>query len=408
MSGKRKRGDVGGANKKPRTNLKFKLSWREEGELKPGVPSLVYLDGSDATPSKSVAGFDIDWTIIRTKSGRKFPTGPSDWTFFDPKVSVKLKELYEEGKKVVFFTNQGGIEKGNTTIKELQDKYEDIINSLDIPVQIFISTGNDHYRKPGPLMWEYMEKNCNGGTSIDQSSSLYVGDAAGRKKDWIKGKPKDFSCSDRMFAANVGVPFYTPETFFQGLKEAGFEWGSLNVTEFLKTTQGKIQPEKLHRDEQEVVLLVGRPASGKTTVAKRYFTPRGYTQVNRDTLGTKEKCLKVAAEGLKNKKSIVVDNTNPKREDRKAYIDLAKKSSVPVRCIRLKVSPELSYHLNMYRQNKSKGVERRVPMVAYRTFDKYFEEPKVSEGFSEVIELDFVPSFESEEDEGMFKQWTNM
>ena len=277
MSGKRKRVEVGGANKKPRTNLKFKLSWKEEGELKPGVPSLVYLDGPDATPSQSVAGFDIDWTIIRTKSGRKFPTGPSDWTFFDSKVPVKLKELHDEGKKIVFFTNQGGIEKGNssiltgqsllfygptivilwaiihifvgnTSIKELQDKYEDIINSLDIPVQIFISTGNDHYRKPGPLMWEFMEKNCNGRVSIELSSSLYVGDAAGRNKDWIKGKPKDFSCSDRMFAANVGVAFYTPETFFQGLKEASFEWRSLNVKEFLKTTQGKEPPEKLHSD----------------------------------------------------------------------------------------------------------------------------------------------------------------
>ena len=114
MSGrKRKRSEVGGASKEPKTNLKFKLDWQEEGELKPGVPSLLYLHGPDATPSKSVAGFDIDWTIIRTLSGRKFPTEPEDWTFFDPKVSVKLKELYDEGKKIVFFTNQGGIEKGN-------------------------------------------------------------------------------------------------------------------------------------------------------------------------------------------------------------------------------------------------------------------------------------------------------
>ena len=156
------------------------------------------------------------------------------------------------------------------------------------------------------------------------------------------------------------------------------------------------------------MLLVGRPASGKSTLTRRHFIPNGYTQVNRDTLGTKEKCLKVAAEALKNNKSVIVDNTNPKKEDRKAYIDLANKSKVPIRCIHLKVSSELSYHLNMFRQNVTKGDQRRVPDVAYRTFDKYFEEPKASEGFSEVTVLDFVPKFDSKDEEELFKQWTSM
>ena len=41
---------------------------------------------------------------------------------------------------------------------------------------------------------------------------MFVGDAAGRAKGWAPGKPKDFSCTDRMFAANAGVQFATPET----------------------------------------------------------------------------------------------------------------------------------------------------------------------------------------------------
>lgn len=44
---------------------------------------------------------------------------------------------------------------------------------------------------------------------MDKTTSLYVGDAAGRAKDWAKDKPKDFSCSDRMFAANIGISMYT-------------------------------------------------------------------------------------------------------------------------------------------------------------------------------------------------------
>ena len=39
----------------------------------------------------------------------------------------------------------------------------------------------------------------------DMSKCLYVGDAAGRAKEWFPEKPKDFSCSDRMFAANLDI-----------------------------------------------------------------------------------------------------------------------------------------------------------------------------------------------------------
>ena len=63
------------------SKIEFNLEWKEEGELKPGIPELIYLDGPDATQSSKVAGFDIDYTIIKTKSGRKFATGPSDWVF---------------------------------------------------------------------------------------------------------------------------------------------------------------------------------------------------------------------------------------------------------------------------------------------------------------------------------------
>ena len=49
-------------------------------------------------------------------------------------------------------------------------------------------------------------------------ASFYCGDAAGRRKDWMDKKKKDFSCSDRLFAMNLDLKFYTPEEYFLGHK----------------------------------------------------------------------------------------------------------------------------------------------------------------------------------------------
>lgn len=58
------------------TDLKWDLKWSEAGpNLSNGPRPLLVLD-SDTLPGVSkVAGFDIDWTVIRTASGRKFATG---------------------------------------------------------------------------------------------------------------------------------------------------------------------------------------------------------------------------------------------------------------------------------------------------------------------------------------------
>ena len=75
-----------------------------------------------------------------------------------------------------------------------------------------------------------------------------------------------------------------------------------------------------------MILFVGSPASGKSTFWKTHLPT--YIRVNRDTLKTKEKCLKAAEQAITKGESLVIDNTNPTKEDRKAYVDLAKKNGL--------------------------------------------------------------------------------
>ena len=228
---------------------KFDLEWREVGEVNSkGIKPLIILDGPGAVHSASVAAFDLDWTIVKTISGEEMGQDLDDWQILNDKVVPKLKELHDAGNKIVFFTNQGVIEKGLTDVNIVTRKIGNIIDAVGIPVQVFISTGFDHYRKPSPEMWKYMAENCNGGISIDLSKSMFVGDAAGRPKNWKPSTSrKDFSCGDRKFALNVGIQFYTPEEFFLGEKPyADFEWRSINPKEFYEKVKDEKAPDKLH------------------------------------------------------------------------------------------------------------------------------------------------------------------
>lgn len=393
------------------SKLKFDLAWQEYGQstcddakLKP----LFYLHSKTLPGCTKIAGFDIDMTIIKTKSGKTFATGPDDWTWFDKCVPAKLKELNDTGYRVVFFTNQGGIEKKRAKFSDLRYKFENMITQLDIPVYVLIATGENHMRKPSTGMWDFLLANCNGSAVVNMGESFFVGDAAGRPKDWAPGKKKDFSCADRMFAHNINLTFHTPEECFLSHKKVKFEWGSVDPNEVLKKASTLTLPAKYHVDELEMVVMIGPPASGKSTFTKKYFLPNGYVHINRDTLKTQEKCLKEAETALKSGKSVVIDNTNPTKKARADFIHLATKHKTKqLRCFQMKTPVDLCHHLNYVRQNQSEGKVRRIPDVGYHTYNKHFEAPEPAEGFTDIVTVDFVPSFDSDLNEKIFKQWTN-
>jgi len=129
--------------------------------------------------------------------------------------------------RIVIFTNQAGVGKGKVRPQDIKGKIDDIRTALGVPLTALMATDEDEWRKPQPSMWQFFARELNGGVEVDFQTSFYCGDAAGRAASWDGNKKtkKDFSCSDRKFAANIGIPFKTPEPcFIDGAQEPVFRY----------------------------------------------------------------------------------------------------------------------------------------------------------------------------------------
>lgn len=205
------------AKKKKTEESKFGLEWNTIND------TLVIFSSNDLKGSEKVLAFDMDDTLITTKSGGKFPSGRKDWVWWDESVPSTLKQKHSEGYKIVIFTNQAGVEKKKTKLSDITGKILDLSNELDIPLQAFVAIATDIHRKPNNTMWEIFCKDYNQNVKIKEAT--YIGDAAGRKAGWKPGLKKDFSCGDRKFALNSGIQFKTPDEFFLGENPIhDFDW----------------------------------------------------------------------------------------------------------------------------------------------------------------------------------------
>ena len=148
---------------------------------------------------KPFASFDLDDTIIKTKSGKKFPRDKEDWVFTYDNTKEILQKL-DQTYNIIFITNQKRLKK-----YELRDdfieKIDAIVKALDIPINIYISTSEGYYRKPFTGLWVFIKSH----PKSQSKKSFYCGDAAGREGN--AGRKGDFAATDWMFAHNLKLKF---------------------------------------------------------------------------------------------------------------------------------------------------------------------------------------------------------
>lgn len=351
-------------------------TWEEHGKL------LLYTRGNVA--SKKIAAYDLDGTIITTRSGKTFQTNYDDWKLLYPEVAEKIQRLSQDGFKIVIFSNQSGLEKGKIEPRGFKRKIEKIVEALKVPIQGFFAIGFSLYRKPAPGMWDHLVEKP---PPVDISSSFYVGDAAGRRPAGCR--KKDFSCCDRLFAINLNLTFYTPEEHFLGETATAFDMPSFDPRIEVKNDELVLDPvAQLIVDEPEMIILVGPPASGKTSFAQRFFA--SYTRINRDTLKTWQKCVKAARAAIVCGESVIIDNTNPDPVSRGRYLEIARDLGIPSRCFVMMTSMAQAFHNEQFR-GLTVSTHKPIGKIVYNTYAAKYQEPKLDEGFKEIVKARFNP-----------------
>lgn len=326
---------------------------------KRGNPFFIHRPSKTRGKSLCVAAFDLDYTLLKPKSGCKFPKDRNDAELVFPCIREKLIQLMSSGYKIVIFTNQ----TGKISDEDLFYKINTYLPNgceYDVYAARVKFPNTDIHTKPSPSMFDHFM-----GDNGPVSHVFYVGDAAGRASD--------FSNTDSLFAANIGVPFYTPEGYFLD---------SIETIQIPPKLVPLIESEMPKIGDNTIVLLVGLPGCGKSTFA-RTFEHVISNDVTRSTFKSLEKLRSLRGESI-----IVIDNTNYTREMREPYIQFAKKNGYTITCILFNVSMEYAFTMNMYRSYTT-GI-KCIPKIAYQSLIKKYEKPSVEEGIDIIME--YVPS----------------
>ncbi len=133
----------------------------------------------------------------------------------------------------------------------------------------------------------------------------------------------------------------------------------------------------------ECVILIGLPASGKSTFFRERFAAT-HDHVSKDLLRNNRKAQRrqeqVIEDSLSSGRSFVVDNTNPSVAVRAPLIAAARKHGAEV----------VGYFFiteaaDALRRNRAREGRARVPDVAIFTARKRLEPPTAAEGFDRIF-----------------------
>ncbi|KAI8922736.1 polynucleotide kinase 3 phosphatase-domain-containing protein [Entophlyctis helioformis] len=434
--------------------------------------------------SRRIVAFDFDDTIAGVDGTHVMAKSGSDWRWLSPAVPRILRHLHRLGFSLVVVSNQLGAldAKGLTKSGKKQrdsgaifrGRVENVVRALHsacreagedaVPLTVFAATADDVFRKPRHGLWAVVEGLCGDAAGVDLANCVYVGDAAGRHADnWSHPMDRaDHSDTDAKYAMNAGIQFVVPEAFWHPNVEklfAGLQPGDAMPADLYAVAGIDRHPEPAFNprlvaatepapalpdfdtsgNTVHLLLCVGPPAAGKSRYVTRNVLPAlpGIVYANQDTLKTRKKVVDTVLAAVRSGSAVVVDNTNPTRDDRESFISAARSVLPAGKSLRVTVlwfAPDgknhVQDHCNVYRALRKELVEwmvktgklppdavdvsgdlrSKVPGMVARMYWSKMQEPVGDDGVpekgvDEVVRVPFTPEFDSAHEEWLWRHY---
>lgn len=332
---------------------------------------------------KSVYMFDLDYTLIKTKSNKKFPTDKNDWEIIYTTVIEKMTKLSDS--LIGIISNQKGL-KTEEQKNDWVDKIKQINKLIKIDF-VFASLSDDRFRKPLPGSFEFVKLKFVGidwDNLIEKNKVFYIGDAFGRETD--------FSDTDIKYAINNGLKFKTPEVFFNVNKENGkkgsITYPTINYFSHQEQTQLFDELDQIIRTKKKIIIFtIGLPASGKSFLRKELI--KRYPQFhysNNDDINDKVQSQMLVRKISPEYDFIIDDNTNLDKSGRDTKLKLFEDYHKVA--VWFDYELDVCFHLNWMRMYWFGS--KLLPKVTYYTLRKKFDSTNLEIGFDKFIIINKV------------------
>ena len=343
------------------------MNWQEYSTV------IYHINNNNKT---KLACFDLDNTIITTKSGKKFPENEKDWKLLYDNTKSLLRYYQNNDYQIVIFTNQKNLKKRNMDT-EWKKKIEDIQNYLNVELDILVSVEDDKYRKPMIGMFDlYLSLKK---IKVDYHNSFYCGDAGGRKYGNKKKYTDDHNITDYYFAKNIKLNYKYPEEIFAKPYISKYiiedPYNKINLDERQEFPWNELEKET--KKKPHMIMMIGCPASGKTTLSEeiiKRYPEKKYYIFSFD----KKTSLKELKDEIKNNTNLIIDNTNGSLIQREKIYNLIKQKYNHI-LIYFDYKKEFCNHLNNYRVLTTSI--KKIPIIVYHNYFKKLDNPSDKEGY---------------------------
>lgn len=272
-------------------------------------------------PRDKVAAFDLDGTLTIWRTGG-WPSKLEHYELWSSTVPAKLRAYYDEGFKLVFFTNQGGIQSAHNGKKATLVKrvINWIAQLVDRPIHAVLSTRSlkkdpGSFHKPTGKMWSVATKFLNKGQPFNVGESFFVGDSADISDEQGGVDLRFAQAVSNEHGDGVELKFYSPTEHFG---PSDFERRSRPNSvspppkEALAARAGLLGGYYI--EGPIMLLLCGVQGSGKSTFCSLLADTKNkhWVHLSQDTIndgkpGRREKVEAEAILALQEGKSVLID-----------------------------------------------------------------------------------------------------